>query len=396
VLTFGVDGAVSSTPSLAAAGRTVALVWTATIGSTANLYFASSRDGGATFSTPKRVNDRDGDAGATTEQPPRVVISGQPAAPVFTVIWSQRDPGPQQARRDVLRMARSTDGGRTFSPARVTHDEAFGGARGWESVAAAADGTIHAVWLDGRNASQKIAEMAKHGMAHQGQPPQEVYHGTLSSNGRMVETLIASDVCFCCKTSLAIGRGGNVYAAWRHVFPGSIRDIAFAKSTDSGRRFGALVRVSEDRWELNGCPEDGPSMAVDASGTIHIAWATLVTDGVPRKAVFYATSTDGTTFSPRKLVPAMTDNPGHPQLTLLADGGVAIVFDEIATGLRRVSLARTNRSGVFLPTRVISGDESAAFPVIARSGSDLLVAWTSRPAKAQPSDRSQIHLARVG
>jgi hypothetical protein len=50
-----------------------------------------------------------------------------------------------------------------------------------------------------------------------------------------------------------------------------MRDIAFAKSSDGGRRFGPLVKVSEDNWELNGCPEDGPAMAADGAGVIHNA-----------------------------------------------------------------------------------------------------------------------------
>jgi hypothetical protein len=121
-----------------------------------------------------------------------------------------------------------------------------------------------------------------------------------------------------------------VYAAWRHIFPGSTRDIAFAKSTDGGRHFSPLVRVSEDKWELNGCPEDGPALAVDQSGLIHIAWATLVSDGEQQKALFYATSRDSKTFSPRARVPtAGVTNPGHPQMVLTPDGGAAIVWDEM-------------------------------------------------------------------
>ena len=45
----------------------------------------------------------------------------------LTVVWSKRDPGPQQTRRDVIRMSRSTDGGRTFSPARFAHNPEFSG-----------------------------------------------------------------------------------------------------------------------------------------------------------------------------------------------------------------------------------------------------------------------------
>jgi hypothetical protein len=397
--TIGVPGASNSTPSLAAAGQTVAVVWTASKDAISNVYLAMSADDGATFSAPTRVNDQDGDAGATTEQPPRVAISGSGRQRTVTVLWSKRDTGSTRTRSDVIRMARSTDGGRTFSPARFTHEPALTGARGWQSLTLGPDGTLHAVWLDGRRAEQKIADTAKHtGMEHKGQPPQELYHGTLSPDGHMIETLIASDVCFCCKTAVAVDARGTVYAAWRHIFPGSLRDIAFAKSSDGGGHFSPLVRVSEDKWELNGCPEDGPSMAVDPSGTIHIVWATVLAEAEPLKAIFYATSRDGKVFSARLRVPTpgMT-TPGHAQLVLMPDGGAAIVFDEIAGGVRRVSLARKPRDGAFQPAEILSGTESATYPVMVRSGAIyLLVAWTSRPTgPSSSSDPSQIRVKRV-
>ena len=396
--TLAVPGAANTTPSLAASGRTVAAVWTATKDGAANVYVALSSDGGATFSAPRRVNDQDGDAGATSEQPPRVVISGSGSERRLTVVWSKRDAGSQQTRRDIVRMAQSTDDGRTFTPARFIHDPAFAGARGWESLAAGADGAVHAVWLDGRDADKKIAESAKQaGTVPKGQPPQAIYHGTIAADGHIVETLISGDTCFCCKTSVAVDTRGVIYAAWRHIFPGSMRDIAFASSTNGGRQFGPLVRVSEDKWELNGCPEDGPSIAVDQSGTIHIAWATVVNEGEPRKALFYATSRDGKTFSARARVPSgASTTPGHPQLTLTPDGGAAIVWDEVVNGLRRVSLTRVSRGGDFRPAQILSADESASYPVMARSGArDLLVAWTSRSSTAQSSDPSVIRLRRL-
>lgn len=394
---LGVPGHANATPSLAVSGRTVAAVWTASKDGVSNVYLAMSTDGGATFSDPRRVNDRPGDASANNEQPPRVVMSGTGAARVLTVMWSKRNEGPQRSRRDVLRMTRSTDGGRTFAPAKLTHDAAFTGARGWESLAAAADGSVHAVWLDGRDADRKMAAMAQSGGAHKGQPPQDVYHGRIAPDGVVTEHVIATGVCFCCKTAVAVDAKSTVYAAWRHIFPGSMRDIAFAKSIDGGARFSPPVRVSEDKWELNGCPEDGPSMAIDAKGTIHIAWATLVTGGEEQKQVFYATSRDGRTFSPRVRVPTSgVTNPGHPQLSLTSDGA-AIVWDETVDGVRRVSISRSTGSGTFQPPVVVSATESASNPVIAGSGrGELLVAWTSRPAASGPSaPESWITLRRI-
>lgn len=399
--TIGVPGAVNGTPSLAVSGRTVAAVWTTTKDGAANVYFAMSSDGGATFSDPRRVNDQEGDATANNEQPPRVVLSGNGPARTVTVFWSKRNEasdGKQRVRKDAVRMARSTDGGRTFSPARFAHDPQFSGARGWESLAAASDGAVHAVWLDGRDAEKKMAEAAAHsGMAHKGQPPQDIYHGTIAPDGRITESLIATGVCFCCKTTVVVDARGAVYAAWRHIFPGSMRDIAFARSSDGGRHFDPPVRVSEDKWELNGCPEDGPTMAVDRAGVIHIAWATVVQDGEGQKALFYATSRDGKTFSPRTRLP-VTDGatPGHPQLTLTNDGGAAIVWDELVAGVRGVSLARVSRTAAFGKPQKLNGDESASNPVIVRVGRDLLIAWTSRsPSAKLAAEPSMIRLRRI-
>jgi hypothetical protein len=392
--TLSVPGAANATPSLTALGQRVAAVWTATKDGATNVYVATSSDNGATFSAPRQVNDQPGDAGATSEQPPRAVFSGAGTVAMLTVVWSKRDSSAQ--RRDVIRMARSIDGGRTFTPARFIHDSTFAGARGWEALAVDAEGVVHAVWLDGRDADKKIAASAKvTGAVPKGQPPQAIYHGTFSADGRTIENLVAADVCFCCKTAVAVGSGGLVYAAWRHIFPGSMRDIAFATSTDGGRHFGPFVKVSEDKWELNGCPEDGPSVAVDPSGMIHIVWATVVNDGEPRKALFYARSRDGKTFSPRTRVPAgPATTPGHPQLTPLPDGGVAMVWDETVNGQRRVSFTRISRTGAIEPPQILSADESSSYPVITRPGAEgVLVAWTSRGRSS--SDSSVIRLKRL-
>jgi hypothetical protein len=386
---LGVSGATNASPSLAAVDRTVVAVWTAAKDGVTNVYVATSSDGGATFSEPLRVNDQDGDATANPEQPPRATISGPPGARVITVVWSKRNEGPQRSRNDTVRVSRSTDGGRTFSAARSIHDATVSGARGWESMASGPDGAVHAVWLDGRDAERKMAEEKAHsGMAHKGQPPQDVYHAILSADGRRVDTMIASGVCFCCKTAVAVGAGGRVYAAWRHIFPGSMRDIAFARSSDGGRHFDELVRVSEDKWELNGCPEDGPALAVDRAGVIHITWATLVNEGEPQKAIFYATSKDGKAFSPRARLPTSGITPGHPQMTLVSGGGVAIVWDETVDGLRRIASSRVSSSGSIRPAQVLSGTESSSHPVIVQSAGQLLVAWVSR-------DQPVIRLHRI-
>lgn len=71
-----------------------------------------------------------------------------------------------------------------------------------------------------------------------------LYYAARGSSGG-AERALASGVCYCCKTALAAGPGGALYAAWRHVYPGGFRDMAFALSRDGGRTFGAAVAWDE-------------------------------------------------------------------------------------------------------------------------------------------------------
>jgi hypothetical protein len=50
------------------------------------------------------------------------------------------------------------------------------------------------------------------------------------------------------KTTIAAARDGAIYAAWRHVYPGNVRDIAVTMSRDGGRTFAPPVRISDDKW----------------------------------------------------------------------------------------------------------------------------------------------------
>jgi len=204
---------------------------------------------------------------------------------------------------------------------------------------------------------------------------------------------ITGGVCYCCKTAVATGPDGAIYAAWRHVYPGNLRDIAFAMSRDGGRTFGTPVRVSSDGWILDGCPENGPALAVGADNVVHALWPTLVAAGTPDSeptlALFHATVRNGGTFSPRERI-ATEGTPRHPQLTATSAGVVA-AWDEQEGSSRRVILARlASRSSA--PTHVsreiVSGNARAQTPAIAATSNAVLIAW------AEGTEQSVIRVER--
>jgi hypothetical protein len=293
IVRLGISGAANAGAGVTASPDRVVVTWAATVGDATNVYAARSLDEGRTFAAPVRVNDIEGDARMSGEQAPRVALGRD-----LAVGWVSRLGGQSS-----IRIARSADGGQSFAPARALHPPGLPGLRGWPSFTISEGDAVHAAWLDTRQAAAGHAAHPAPAEAHQGHhgsTRQDLFHATFSSDGTWTDTTIATGVCFCCKTAVATGRTGDVYVAWRHVYPTNLRDIAVARSGDGGRTFSAPVRVSEDHWEIDACPEDGPSIAVTDDGVLHVAWPTMLQEGVQKKAVFYASSTDGgRTFSSR-------------------------------------------------------------------------------------------------
>ncbi|MCC7009649.1 MAG: exo-alpha-sialidase [Acidobacteria bacterium] len=379
-IVLGTPNASNAGASIAANGASVVVVWAATAAGKTNAFAAASSDGGTTFATPVRVNDVNGDVRVSGEQPPRVAFADD----TIVVGWASRADG-----RARLRAARSTDGGRTFGPSVTVHDDALSGARGWLSLAAGTH-AVHAVWLDGRNAHEGAAAGGGHA-AHAGGSRQDLFHARWQDGGERIETRVATNVCFCCKTSVAVAPDGALYVAWRHVYDGSIRDIAVARSTDGGGTFGAPVRVSQDGWKIDGCPEDGPSIGVSADGAVHIAWPTFVHDaageeGTGRKAVFYSVSTDrGATFAPRVRIDA---EPGarhaaHPQIAV-AGSRVALVWEALIDDRHEVrtrDIVKRERDGWAPgPQAPVTLTEDGIYPAIAAVGDGFVAAWAASSA----------------
>jgi hypothetical protein len=197
---------------------------------------------------------------------------------------------------------------------------------------------------------------------------QDIVHAMWRADEPVIETPVADNVCFCCKTGVAV-RGRDVFVVWRHLFPGGVRDIAIARSADGGRTFATPVRVSADDWKIDACPDDGPSLAVEAGGAIHVAWPTLLQDGAqPHMAVFEAVSLDdGATFSPRSRVDAAAGGASHPRLALRGTGR-AIVWDEFAGEGRRVMLKSADA-----PPRSLG---EGHYPAVTAAGRGFVAAWT--------------------
>jgi hypothetical protein len=406
-VTLRIPDRANATPWVAADGPFVAVSWGATTADgTADVFVAVSRDSGATFDAPAQVNTRAGEARLGGEMPPRVALYRPTlsADPDVVVLWTARGASTS------IKVARSRDGGRSFGEP-IELQTATAGDRGWPGLTVDPRGVAHAIWLDHRGlAAQKNAGSTHKGhtaaggadaakgsagaavrvehdgvamarrsglfyaaVAPPGSPPPSKTPDTIA------ERPLTSGVCYCCKTAVGAGRDNAVFAAWRHVYPGNLRDIAFTMSADGGRTFAPPVRVSEDDWAINGCPDDGPAMAVEGRA-VHLVWPSVVAGAQPAGALFYAVSRDGRTFTPRLRVPTLgSAKPSHPQVAIGGAGDLVVAWDEPLDG-ERIAVMRTLRTGprgvTWGEIVTLAGAAPAVYPVLATTARGVVAAWT--------------------
>ena len=199
----------------------------------------------------------------------------------------------------------------------------------------------------------------------------------------------------CCRPTVAFGDKGEVYVAWRKVFPGDIRDMVLATSTDGGKTFSSPVKLADDNWQLHACPDSGPSV-VNAGGRLYAAW---FSEGNNKSGIRVAVSKGGgRSFSRPEIVSEHIVDANHPQLSVSEDGRVVLAFQgRIETKSQerwnpvQAFVAAVDESGeVSTPQALTSTQRSAAYPfVLSASAGRVLVSWT-----ATSGDSHEVELCR--
>jgi hypothetical protein len=406
-VTLAVPDRTNENVSLAVKGDLVVATWSAAPDlNSEDIYAAISGDRGATFEVPVRVNAKPGEARVNGEQPPRAVVVDGPDGDDIDVIWTTSGP-----TGIMFAAARSRDRGESFVPVDLPPDVNAQGSRGWPAFAPSSAGGIDAVWLDHRRlapppGSTKVAHQHDHSARPAGADMDTVAMAQLSDlyfasfNGHSgASTTLSSaiaakaltpGVCYCCKTALAHGSNGAVFLAWRHVYPGDMRDIAVVSSRDGGKTFGASVRVHEDQWSIKGCPDDGPAMAVDGQGRVHVVWPTMVKGTeTATKTILYAMSVDGTAFTPPVRLPSR-GHAHHPQLAIALGGAVVVAWDEVEGDGRAVVVAQgtPDVAGTISFVRMAPLD-TGVYPTLALVKDRVLAAWVSKSAERKSIIRLQ-------
>lgn len=300
------SNAAVPTTAIDGASGTVYFTWFADEEGGPAVYVARLGASDSAAAAPVRVNPTDVTVNAHRQAPAQVAVA--PDGSVY-VAWSTREliEGRRFPASDLV-VARSTDGGETFSSPVFVNDDAGDEPAGhtFHDLDVGPDGTIYVSWLDSRGDLTDLRVATSRDQAR-----------TFTSG-----VVVARGTCQCCRTALAVDEA-NVYVAWRHLYGDNLRDIAIARSDDGGRTFSDPTRVHVDGWKIEGCPHSGPSLVIADDGAVALTWYTAATNAVGIK---YAVSRDGgATFVVERL---LERNLPNAQARLSGSGGVWAVWED--------------------------------------------------------------------
>lgn len=363
-------GARSEAPQLTVSSRGVLLSWIEREGTQASLKFAERTSSG--WSAVKTVASGDNWFVNWADVPSVVRL----ADGSLVGHWLQKS-GSSTYAYDV-RLARSTNDGRTWSPSVTPHHDGTQTEHGFASLFQVPGAGLGLVWLDGRQTAPAGAAAQPEHDGHDGGAMTVRYAAFDGKWKQSADMPIDTRVCECCPTTAAVTTDG-VIAAFRNRTEDEIRDI-YVSRLENGK-WTEPKAVHNDNWKISGCPVNGPMLSARGRDVV-IAWFTGKDD--PGR-VFVAFSKDaGRTFG----APIRVDDAGtvgRVDVELLPDGSAMATWIELVAGKTEFRARRVQSSGTkdaAMTIAALANNRTSGYPRLARHSDEFVFAWTEVVAGA--------------
>ena len=376
----------------------VVAVWSDTREGRSNIYLARSGDGGRNFESNILVNDTPGTAGLFGAT---VALDQHHRA---HVVWFDERNGDS----DIF-FARESDSGQGLTMNVRVNDDKNGKAGEEEFVpdeffdqpAGVTDGsfqTLPSIVIDRRGTIYVTWQDYRRNQA-------DIYFSrstdsgrTFSPNVRVNDEVGRAGQLY---PSLGVDKSGTIYVAW-HDFRRGEQDVFFSKSLDGGNTFSKNLRINDD---LGTAGQFNPSLAVDDTGAVHVAWHDLRNGDAD---IYYTLSQDGGLTFSRNI--RVNDDQGeafqfHPSLGINGQGEVGVVWEDYRNGHADIYFAKKMAKGSsFGKTIRVNEDERSVDHLHASlagtQGTAFVVIWEdqrnepeNRPSPCRPVHCSDIYFA---
>jgi hypothetical protein len=367
-------GPGSQTPFLTrGANQSVLMSWVESQDGTHALRFARWREGA--WSVPSQIATG-ADWFANWADFPTIAESSNG---VLYAHWLRQSADAEYAYEVVL--TRSTDQGQTWSTPIVAHTDRSPVEHGFVSLVPHNNGDCSVFWLDGRHLQSKEGDAAG---------ATSLFHVRWKQDGTLSEeSIVDPRVCDCCQTSAAWIEGPGAVVVYRNRSKEEeIRDIAYASQSEKGEWVARLLH--RDGWRIDGCPVNGPAIAVD-DRRFAIAWFTKTRLGDRPSVVARLGSWRG---RPRGASFRVDDGApvGRVSVAIVNHDTTIVSWLEQADDrleLRVRGLGNWSRWGESHTIAKLPDSRESGFPRMAAVDGSALLAWT------EPGEASQVRVARV-
>lgn len=269
-----------------------------------------------------------------------------------------------------IKFTSSADGGTSWSPAAVLHDDGKQAEHGFVSLAPYGENFFIA-WLDGRNTVMENMEGMEHHEGHHGQ--MSLRAAVVDKSGKKLnEWELDNRTCDCCQTSAAITNNGPV-VVYRDRSDDEIRDMSIVRYVNG--EWTQPKSIYDDKWKIAGCPVNGPRV-VSQGNKLAIAWYS-VPEGKSKVNVIFSND-GGATFGQ----PIQVDEGaaiGRVDIVMLDNETAYVIWMEGTT----IKGAKVTENGKEPSSVIASSSESrsSGFPQLTKSGNQLVFAWTDDTEK---------------
>ena len=266
-----------------------------------------------------------------------------------------------------VRIARSTNRGRTWTEPWTPHTDDTRTEHGFVSKFPLENGGIGLVWLDGRSSVDVDGKKGIPGAM--GLRYRSLDRGGLPGP----EELIDDRVCDCCQTDAAVSASGPV-VVYRDRAEEEVRDIYMTRLVDGHWTEGTPVHA--DGWVIPACPVNGPAVTA-RENEVAVAWFTGAGEEPKAQVAF---STDGGVHFGE---PIRVDDGralGRVDVLWLENGSALVMWLERRPRTAEVLVRQVwpdgRISGEAVVTMTSAGRDSGFPRVIQDSMGRLVFAWT--------------------
>ena len=329
-----------------------------------HVYVQHSVDHGKTFTQPLSVNRVPEKIAARAEN--RAKIQLDKKGNIY-LSWTQSLNKPYTGN---IRFSRSLDGGQSFSQPITVNDDRQEISHRFDALAVSDDGHVFISWLDKRDA-QTAREQNKDYIGG------ALYYSYSDNQGQSFSKNmnLSDNSCVCCRIAMDLDNDNLPVIAWRDIYGNDvnnqIRDHSLL-TFSSAQQPAKKIRLSNEQWNIDGCPHHGPALDVDSNNVIHSTW---FNDTDSDHVLFYGNSAnDYKAFG----FGQVDKQSAHPFVQALGET-VYLVWKEF-DGKETAILMKTSKdSGISWskPTTVITTKGSSDHPLLVKNSGNVYLSWHS-------------------